>query len=117
MIQGLIISLAVSLLLTIILETGFFFIVKIRKWNKKDLGLVILVNIITNPIVVLLNWLTVMYTEYNTVIILILLEIFAIVTEGCYYKKYGKSFGHPYLFSFLANMFSYWIGILIQLLS
>jgi hypothetical protein len=117
--QALINSLAISLFLTTMLETGFFLIAGklfISKHDKKDLLLVVLVNVLTNPAVVLLYWLTELYTDWNTVIVLIPLELFAIFTEGYYYKKYGGNFNRPYLFSAAANIFSYGIGVLIQLL-
>ena len=46
---------------------------------------------------------------------LIPLELFAVLTEGFYYKKYGRCFRRPYLFSLAANMVSFGIGELIQI--
>ena len=112
MIPALIISLIISLILTLVFESGFFFIV--GKRDKKDLLLLILVNIITNPIVVLSYWLIVLFTNLNQYIMLIPLELFAVAFEGHYYKKYGRSFRRPYLFSLAANIFSFGIGELIQ---
>jgi len=112
MIPALLAALAISLVLTLALETGFFFVT--GKRDKKDLLLVILANIITNPVVVLTYWLTVLHTDLNTVIIIIPLEVFAVVTEGYHYKKFGRSFRRPYLFSLAANIFSYGTGVLIQ---
>ena len=106
-------ALAISLALTLALETGFFFLT--GKRNKKDLFLVILVNAITNPTVVLLYWLAVLYSGWPRGIIIAPLEIFAILTEGYYYRKYGRDFKRPYLFSLAANTFSYGMGLLIQL--
>lgn len=105
-------SLAVLLTLTIAFEAGFFLI--IGKRDKKDLLLLLLVNVLTNPLVVLLFWLTVLYTNYNTSIIQIPLELFAVFTEGYYYKRFGRGFRRPYLFSAGANIFSYGSGLLIQ---
>ena len=105
-------ALAFSLLLTLALETVFFLLA--GKRDKKDLLLLMLVNILTNPVVVLSYWLAVLYTEWNTVMIIIPLELFAIVTEGYFYKHYSRGFARPYLFSLAANMFSYWIGVLLQ---
>ena len=105
---------AQSLGLTLLLEAGFFLLVV--KYNKKDFMLLVLVNILTNPIVVLLYWLASVYTDLHRAIIIIPLEIFAIVVEWQYYKKYGQNINRPFLFAFSANMFSYWIGVLIQLL-
>ena len=106
-------ALAISLILTIVLETGFFLLT--GKRDKKDLLLVVLVNIITNPVVVLLYWLAVLYTDLHAYIIMIPLELFAVFTEGYYYKKYGRGFRCPYLFSLAANMFSFGTGLIIQL--
>ena len=107
-------SLAVSLSLTVALETGFFFLT--GKRDKKDLLLVVLVNVVTNPVVVLLYWLAALYTDWNMIVVIIPLEAFAILAEGYYYKNYGRCFKRPYIFSAGANMFSYWIGVLIQTL-
>ena len=115
--QTLVTSLVLSLLLTIALEMGFFLLVGklfTSKHDKKNILLVILVNVLTNPVVVLLYWLTALYTDWNTVIVLIPLELFAVSAEGFYYKKYSGSFRHPYLFSIAANIFSFGTGILIQ---
>lgn len=108
----LIFALTVSFILTIALETGFFLL--IGKRNKKDLLLVVFVNIITNPAVVMLYWLAILYTDWNHTVIKIPLEIFAVLTEGYYYKKYGQDFKHPYLFSIAANAFSFGFGVLLQ---
>jgi len=111
--QVFLIPLAVSLALTIALETGFFLLT--GKRDRKDMLLLVLVNVVTNPVVVLLYLLASMYTDWNLIWVIIPLEAFAILTEGYYYKKYGRCFKRPYLFSAAANMFSYWIGMLIQL--
>jgi uncharacterized protein YneF (UPF0154 family) len=117
--QTLITSLAISLSLTIVLEIGFFILTRklfTNKCYKKDLLLVVLVNVLTNPVVVLLYWLAVLYTDWNTAIVIIPLELFAVLTEGFYYKKYGGSFRRPYLFSAAANIFSFGTGVSINML-
>ena len=108
----LLIALTLSLALTLTLEIAFFLLTKKR--NKKDLFLLFLVNVLTNPIIVLSFWLVGFYTNWDAYIVLIPLELFAVLTEGYYYKKYGCDFRRPYLFSLAANMFSFWIGVLIQ---
>lgn len=105
-------ALAFSLILTLVLETGFFLLS--GKRGKKDLLLTVMVNILTNPAVVLLYWFAALYTDLNHAIIKIPLEVFAVLTEGYYYKKYGQEFKHPYLFSISANAFSFIIGVVIQ---
>lgn len=106
------ISLAISLALTIILEVLVFLFLTRRK--RKDLLLLILANVITNPIVVLSFWLISLYTSWNVNIPLVPLEAFAVLAEGYIYKKYGDGFRRPYLFAFAANMFSFWLGVLIE---
>lgn len=110
--REMLVALAISLVSTLVLEIGFFFIV--GKRNKKDLLLVVLVNVLTNPVVVLLYWLAVLYTDWNKTIVKIPLELFAILTEGYYYMKYGQSFKRPFIFSLAANAFSLSISILLQ---
>ena len=110
--RELLIALAVSLTLTLVLEIGFYLLV--GKRNKKDLLLVLLVNILTNPVVVLLYWLAFLYTDWNTTIVIIPLEVFAILVEGYYYKKYGQSFKRPFVFSLAANTFSFSVGVFLQ---
>ena len=105
-------SLTLSLALTITLEAGFFLVV--GKRDKKDLLLLLLVNVLTNPVVVLSFCLLVLYTDLNPYIALIPLELFAVLTEGRYYKKYGRCFRRPYLFSLAANIVSFGTGALIQ---
>ena len=114
----LITSLVLSLFFTVVLEAGFFAL-KSKLFpgshDKKDLMLVVLLNVITNPVVVMLYWITVLYTNRNTATVLIPLELFAILTEGYYYKKYGSGFHRPYLLSAAANIFSFGTGFLIQM--
>ena len=110
----LLIALVISLALTLVFESGFFLI--ISKRNKKDLLLLIMVNVLTNPIVVLLYWLAALYTNWNGTLIKIPLEIFAVLTEWFYYRKYGQDFKRPFFFSLAANAFSFTAGLLLQLL-
>ena len=112
-------SLALSLLATLVLESGFYLLVcKLRFiiCDKKDLLLLLLVNVITNPVVVLSYWLVVIYTSWDVRLALIPLELFAVFTEGWYYKKYGNNFHRPFLFSLAANVFSYGVGAVVQML-
>lgn len=105
-------ALAISLALTLALEIGFFFLA--GKRNRKDLLLVAAVNAITNPVVVLLFWLAALYTDWGRVAVISSLELFAVCSEGYYYKKYGQDFKRPYLFSAAANAFSFGVGVLLQ---
>jgi len=105
-------ALAISLGLTIIFEVGFYLL--IGKRNKKDLLLVILVNTLTNPVVVLLYWIAFFNTNWNTTIIKAPLEIFAVLTEGYIYYKHAQTIKRPFIFSLAANAISFSLGLLIQ---
>jgi len=110
--RDLLTALAISLALTLVFEAAFFFIA--GKRNRKDLLLVILVNVLTNPIVVLLYWISAYFTNWNLTIVKIPLELFAVLTEGYCYSKYGQTFKRPFMFSLAANAFSFTAGVLIQ---
>ena len=110
--KHLIFALIFSALLTLVLETVFFFLT--GKRDKKDLLLIILVNLLTNPIVVLTYWMLTNYMNSNEILVKTILEISAVLIEGYYYKKYGRNFHHPYVWSASANAFSFGMGILIQ---
>lgn len=112
MIGALVFSLVVSLLLTLVFESAFFFMV--GKRNKRDYLLLVLVNVLTNPLVVLSSWLIELYTHLYLPVVMVLLEVIAVGVEGAYYKKYGQSFKRPFVFSLAANAFSFLLGLLVQ---
>ena len=95
-----------SLVLTLLLELSAACLFKIK---GKDLLLVTLVNILTNPAAVLLSLLF-----GNQRAIQFIIEAVVILTEGCYYKKYGKEIRRAFLFSGVANILSYSMGKLIN---
>ena len=105
-------SIGRSLLLTLVFEVSFFLL--LAKKNKKDLLLLILVNILTNPALVLLYWLIVLYSNFNSFLSIIILELSAILVESFYYRRYGEEFHHPFIFSIAANTFSFGLGLLIK---
>ena len=105
-------TLIVSLILTLIFEISVFLLA--GKRNKNDLLLVVLVNILTNPAVVLTYWLLALYASINLLLVKILLEFLVFITEGYYHGKYGMEFNRPYLFSVVANVVSFGAGILLQ---
>jgi CHASE2 domain-containing sensor protein len=107
-------SLGMSLLLTLVLELCIGYLYGIRE--KKDFVLLALVNILTNPLVVMSYYLVVHYSHINRIAIVIVLELSAILTEGYYYRTYGKTFSHPMLFALCANLFSFSIGQLLNTL-
>ena len=104
------------LILTIIIELVLALILGIR--NKKDIINVILVNVITNPIVVLTPIL--IYLKFGhtmEIISIIVLEVLTVIVEGLIYKKvldYKKI--NPILLSLILNAASYLIGEVINML-
>ncbi len=102
------------LLCTIVIECIIGIIIGIR--NKKDILNIILVNVLTNPIVVSIP-IFVMIKRGSTYryISLFILEILAFITEGFIYKKvlnYKKI--NPFLVSLILNLGSYFIGEIIN---
>lgn len=104
------------LLLTIIIELIVALILGVR--DKKDIINVILVNVITNPVVVVSQAL--LYIKFGYTIEMIgigILEVVVVIVEGLIYKKvlkYNKL--NPILLSLLLNATSFFIGELINML-
>ena len=102
------------LILTIVIELIFAIILGIR--DKKDILNVILVQVLTNPIVVTVPYL--IYIEFGYIpykVSIYILEVLAVLIEGFVYSKtlkYKKI--NPYLLSFLLNLFSYSLGLVIN---
>lgn len=103
------------LLYTIIIEIIVALILNVK--NKKDLSYIIIVNIITNPIVVSLP--VIIYLKYghlSRIISLYFLEILTIFFEGfIYLKKLNYKNLNPFILSLLLNLSSYLIGEIINM--
>lgn len=98
---------------TIMIELITSLLLGIR--NKKDILNVILVNIMTNPLVVSILMYITYNRLFNTTISIIILEILVILTEGFTYKKvltFDKI--NPYVLSLILNISSYFIGGLLN---
>ncbi len=106
----------ICLIITILVELSIAIILKIK--SKKDIQNIILVNILTNPIVVTIPF---YFNIYHGLIYrnisLFLLEIVAILVEGIIYKKYltNKKI-NPFLLSLILNVSSYTVGLLLNYL-
>ena len=98
-------KLVVSLLLTLVTEFPVAFLFQAK---GKDLLLVFLVNILTNPAVVLVSTLT-----GDRVSLQMILEGMAILAEGFYYNKYSTYMRKGFLCSFCCNLVSYGAGLLL----
>lgn len=96
--------LSLSLFLTLLLEIVFGIVWGLR---KRNLHLLLLANMLTNPPVVLINHITGL---------VLLPEVAAIITEGYLYHRLGEKFRFSFLFSFSVNLFSYCFGVLLSML-
>ena len=103
-------SLAISLLLTLVLELFFALLWGVR---KRGLVLVLLMNILTNPAVVLLHFFCIAFLGWTGFLPVLVLELAAIVVEAiCCRGMIAKA----WLFAICINVFSYLTGELLQLL-
>ena len=94
---------AISLGLTLLLEVPFAWLWGLR--DRHNLTAAVLVNVLTNPAVVLLKALGVP---------ILLLEAAAIIAEGWCYQVCGESVRRPWLLALLANVFSYGTGLVLS---
>ena len=106
-------GMAVSLAMTLVLELCYALAWGVR--GKHDLWLVVLVNVLTNPIVVFLSYfIRIRRLPVNFGWVTIGLETFAVVTEALLYRKKSQTITRPWLFSLSANAVSYAVGELIN---
>lgn len=100
---------------TILIEFISAYILKIR--DKKDYLNIFLVNVITNPIVVLFPYVIYLYLGViYRFILIIILEILAVLVEGLFYKKYLKFNEINYFkLSLILNLVSYGVGVIIDI--
>ena len=73
-------TLAVSLGLTIVLEETFGWMWGVR--NRWDMTLVVLVNVLTNPAVVYLYYMNMIFVGWNRILVTVFLEMAAAAAEG-----------------------------------
>jgi len=102
-------ALASALVLTLSLELMFSLFWGLR---KKELLLVVLMNILTNPAANLLYW-GAYLAGWNTPLFVLALEIAVVITEGFCLRDIIQ---HPWRFAFFVNLFSYGTGELIKFL-
>ncbi len=105
-------SLGISLILTLTAELAFVFLIGIRR--RKDVLLVVLVNIMTNPPTVILYHLLTGYAGCSPLFITLALEAPVIYIEAVIYKKYGHSIRRPLLVSLFANLLSFATGYFLR---
>lgn len=102
----------IALFCTIIIELIFGLMLGIRE--KDDLLTILLVNILTNPLLVSITYLIGLYCGMQKIVTYIL-EVLVIIIEGFIYKKllyYKKR--NPFIISLILNIMSYSIGLVIN---
>ncbi len=103
----------VSLILTIAIETPLALLFKVR---GKSLLIVVLVNVLTNPVVVYL----VHFLDISFPLVLIP-EAGAVLAEGGIYflfnKKESFEFKRPFMISLVLNTVSFCFGLIIDMIT
>lgn len=102
---------AISLGLTLILEWIIALLCRLR---GRDYLLLVLVNILTNPAVVYLNMVFSAAFPNGGDLWQIPLELAAVAVEALCYRKFARSIHRPWMFSLVANGFSYGCGLLLE---
>lgn len=107
------IVMARCLFFTILIELIVALILKVR--DKKDILNIILVNTMTNPLLVSLTVYITYNRIFNRILSVIILELLVVLIEGFTYKKvlkYKKI--NPFILSLILNASSYFIGEIIN---
>lgn len=102
-------TLAVSLLLTLALEGVLALLWGVK--SRRDWLLLLAVNVVTNPIVVSLHALLGGGWPVTAA-----LEASAVLAEWLAYRKWGRDTRPAFLFSLCANCFSYFSGIVLNVI-
>lgn len=110
-------ALAISLVLTFLLELFVAWIMGIR--TRESIILILLVNILTNPAAVYLSYLLAeLNPAVNPLVLQVPVEIVVLFAEAFIYKTFSKheeySLKRPILYAFAANAFSWGIGVILN---
>ncbi len=103
------ISLSSALLLTLAVEVPVCMLMGLR---KKELLIVLLANVMTNPAVNVLYLLGKLYTPLPVFAVIAVLEVAAVVVEWIVYRLLTEA-RRPFLVSLVANAVSYGTGLII----
>ena len=104
--------LAVSLALTLALEEAFALLWGLR--GRRELAVVALVNVLTNPPVVLFHPAAVGLWGWSAPAVTAALECAAVVVEWRYYRACSRQLRRPLLFAAPANLCSYAAGCAVN---
>ena len=105
----------VSLMLTLVTELAIAFVFGLR--TGKNMLLVVLVNVLTNPPAVLCNWLCRMYLpDYHRISVQLAIETVVVIVEAFVYCLYARDerrqIRRPVLLAFAATGCSWLLGLL-----
>ena len=103
-------NLAISLLLTLLLEELFALAWGLR--GRWELTMVALMNCLTNPVVVLLHYTAVTLWRWSALPVTAALEAAAVLVEWRCCRALSRQLRHPFRFALLVNLFSYSVGCL-----
>lgn len=106
-------SLIVSLLLTEVIELVFALVWGVR---GRELWLVVLVNLLTNPLAVLGYALLRNALPWPPLWIQLPIELMVFVLEALLYLRLSRTIRRPLLFALCINLVSYGLGLVIGLL-
>jgi len=107
-------ALGVSLAATVVLELLLCLVLGYR--SKRTVLMVVLVNVLTNPPVVLGCYVLTVVCGFSPIPVIVILELAAVLVEWLCYKYRAGEIKRPFLFSLGLNCFSYFTGLLIQLI-
>lgn len=102
-----------ALCLTIMIECAAGWILGVR--GRHDQGIIVLVNLLTNPLVVSLGAAVLFFAGREYLMpATIAMEIMAVIAEGLIYKRHLTVKTDPFVLSLICNMSSYLIGVIIN---
>ena len=107
--MSLFLSLSGSLALTLVLELAFALIWRV---DRRDIPVVVLSNILTNPAVELCPYIAAWYFPAFLATATIALELGAVAVEGLVYTRRSQV-NRPWIFSLSANTFSFLTGLIL----
>ena len=81
--------------------------------GRRNLLTVVLVQVMTNPCVVLLMMWCMSHLTWHHALYELPIETVVVIVEWLIYKKFVKDIKRPFAFSLAANYFSYSFGIML----
>lgn len=105
----------ISLSLTLLIEGLIAFLWGLR--GKKNLLVVLLVNVLTNPLAVLVYWLYQVYAGSHSLPVQVIIELAVVMAEAYIYRSFAEDdrfrIPRPIELAIVANVFSWGIGRLL----